>query len=140
MKTKSIKVGIWSYDHVLHFPEYNSTLIKMLYNIAGEDEEVIPVFALDSDNHELFCIATLLGYRYDIWLPSAPRECTRKLDDAEYTTFNRILLGARDFRIVPALQESAAILDSLDILILLMKGQIFVADISGKKVKKNDER
>ena len=140
-RKKSIRVGIWSYDNSLQICKYGKELKKMLYNMTIEGEDIVLVSALDGEAYEMVLgICRLLGLRYDVWLSSKPSQYTKKFDDMEYAIFNRILFGARGYKVVPSRMESAAISNDLDVLILLTDGKIHIADISSERVKSREKQ
>jgi len=137
---KSIRVGIWSYDNPVQTYRYATELKKILYNMSIEGDDIVLVSALDGEAYEMAVgISSLLGLRYDIWLSSKPSLYAKEFDEMEYAIFNRVLFGARGYRIVPRHMESAAIYNNLDMLILLMDGKIHIADISSGRDKENSK-
>lgn len=139
-RKKSIRVGIWSYDNPVQICKYAKGLKKILYNISMKGEDIVLVSAPDGEAYEMVLgISRLLGLRYDIWLSSKPSQYTKKFDEMEYAIFNRVLFGARGYKIVPSGMESAAISNNLDVLILLMDGKIHIADISSGRDKETSK-
>ncbi len=140
-RKKSIRVGIWSYDNSIQVYQYTGELKKILYNMSIEDGDIVLVSSLDGEANEMVLgVSKLLGMRYDVWLSSKPSQYTKKFDDMEYAIFNRVLFGARGYKIVPSRMESAAISNDLDVLILLVNGKIHIADISSGRVKSRERQ
>lgn len=139
-KSKSIRVGIWSYDTAARLCRYASELKKILYNMKKENNDVVLVSSLEGGVGEMVSgLSKLLGMRYDVWLPSRPRDCAKKFNDMEYDIFNRVLFGARGYRIIFSHMESIAIYNHLDILIFLRDGKIYISDISADREKGEKE-
>ena len=137
---KSIRVGIWSYDHSAYLYRYSGELKKILYNMSKEGKSVVLVSPMDGEIHEMAVgLSRLMGLRYDIWLPSKPSLYARGFNDMKYAIFNRVLLGARGYRVVPPCMETVAISNKLDRLILLMDGKIHIADIFSDRDKTGRE-
>ena len=133
---KSIRVGIWGYDNDIQIFQYIGELKKILYNMSIENHNIVLVCSLDGKANEMILIVSkLLGIGYDVWLSSKPSQYTQKFNDMEYAIFNRVLFGARGYKIVPFWMESAVISNDLDVLILLKDGKIHIANISIDKDK-----
>lgn len=129
MEKKTIKVGIWSDDVYPQSYRYTDKIKEVLFDAATRYRVVLVFAQEDAMSDELFGIAKLLNIQYTLWLCKKPKHYAEHLRDIDYNIFNKVLLEAESYKIVPAVEESNIISSQLDILILLKKGRIYMANL-----------